>query len=41
MFWLNFGRWDRQGTAMFTITRVYWNGWKWTPLIYIKPRYKV
>jgi hypothetical protein len=40
MIWLSFDHWSRRADSMFTYDRVYRNGYKWTPFVEIKRRYK-
>lgn len=39
MFWINFGRWNHSAGSLFISTRVYRDGYKWTPLIWVQPRW--
>lgn len=40
MFWLNYKKWSSSHGNYFTAERIYLNGWKWSPFIWIKKRYK-
>jgi len=39
MFFINFGRWNSSHGPMFSMYRVYKNGYRWTPIIEITRRY--
>lgn len=38
MIFINFRKWHTSSTSMWIWYRVYWN-YKWTPIIWAKPRY--
>ena len=40
MIWISFAKWSSSGTSMFVWERVYRNGYKWTPFIIARARYK-
>lgn len=35
-----FGRWSSASGRWFTRTRIYWKGWKWTPFVCVRWRYR-
>lgn len=39
MIVIRFGKWSHKATSMFTYTRIFRNGYKWTPLCIKKFRY--
>lgn len=39
MLWLSFGQWNSSHGSMFSAYRVYWEGYKWTPFVFMVPRY--
>ena len=39
MFWLNFERWTSMAGKLFIRDRCYWQGYKWTPLVWVRPRW--
>ena len=39
MIWLALGRWSSAHGFWFTRVRLYWRGWRWTPLVIVFPRY--
>ena len=39
MLVIRFGKWNHQATSMFIYTRIFRNGYKWTPLCIKKFRY--
>ncbi len=40
MIWINFGKWTSKHDSMFTWTRVFRNGYQWTPFVMLEARYK-
>jgi len=38
MIWINFEKWSMSLGNFWKIQRIYWN-WKWTPFVWITPRY--
>jgi len=39
MLWFNFGRWNSAAGRIWKRQRIYINGYKWTPLVWVTPRY--
>ena len=39
MVGISFGRWSSKSTHMFIWNRVYWEGFKWTPIVIASIRY--
>lgn len=39
VLWLNFERWGYAGGRWFVARRIYRQGWKWTPFVWLKRRY--
>ena len=39
MLSINFGRWSHGAGRLFICDRCYLDGYKWTPLIWIRPRW--
>ena len=40
MIWIAFGRWNHSAGRWFVRRRLYWQGYRWTPFVRIKGRYK-
>lgn len=40
MIWLNFERWNTAANPWFYMTRVRLQGWRWTPLVRVRWRYR-
>ena len=38
MFWISFGKWERQSGRLFTMKRVYYNRYRWTPFVKLSLR---
>jgi len=39
MLWIAFGKWDSSRGSFFVRDRLYWMGYKWTPLVRVRFRY--
>jgi hypothetical protein len=39
MFWLSFGKWASFHGRLFNRRRLYLDGYRWTPVVWITPRY--
>ncbi|TET67571.1 MAG: hypothetical protein E3J56_12680 [Candidatus Aminicenantes bacterium] len=40
MIWLSFKRWSSSSGSMFMAERIYRQGYRWTPFVMLRPRYK-
>ena len=40
MYWLSFKKWDSSHGIFFVYERAYIRGYKWTPFIRVRKRYK-
>lgn len=38
MYWLNLGKWNHSSNRLFTMYRIYWFSYKWTPFVKVKFR---
>jgi hypothetical protein len=36
---ISFGKWGHSGGYFFVRQRIYWRGWRWTPLCWAEKRY--
>lgn len=41
MIWIAFGRWNGSGGRWFCRQRIYWKGYKWTPFVRVRWRYRI
>lgn len=40
MIWFSFARWSHAAGQRFVRDRIYWKGYRWTPLVSIRWRYR-
>jgi hypothetical protein len=40
MIWLSFANWHSSSGRFFTLTRIYSPGWRWTPFVRVRKRYR-
>jgi len=39
MIWISFDTWSSKAGSVFLYYRIYLCGWKWTPFVYMIPRW--
>lgn len=41
MLWISFGKWSRKAGSLFLYDRCYKDEFKWTPIVYVYPRWTI